>query len=599
MEGLKVPILLLALILAAFLLVYAPWKPRTDKPSGPRPEKLPDIATQVRLARSAFEKNNFAEMVKLLEPVRLADDPNVQSLLGFAYAGLKDFPAAIEAFEKALAKKRDVSFGYSLAFLYENILDMEKARALYLDLGTAPLGKQMVVKVKLGAARCSLALGDQATALKCFKEVLALDPTREEPYVEILKLMRLARNGKDIDKLRETGDLFHSKSFQYQFALGTLYYELGDFPKATKAIQAAMALNPKNSSPFYFLYQILRKSKKVEEAVAELEKFYAVNPFLPYIFFEAALDAKDQGRLDLAFKFFRSSVTMDRSLLGREDRGTLYAIEQYLKEKGTPVEREFFQALFDFANGDFQKAMNKVKVVLPKIRDPRLKDDAERIARESYAILHREDQYNAYQARLRQEQQMAMSALQASMNARRNNVQQQPSTGSPAARAEELKRTAMLNPNDVKLQYSTALQLSRLGDLEGAKLFLRETIRLDPNIPEAYYSLARLSHHQGKSEEAAEHLAEALRRSPNNSQALSFSALIHSELGDTDRAQKEAEGAIASNPNNGEARLVLARLYASSQPDKALTEVTFGLAVETDPRRIAEFNQLKARLGSH
>ena len=595
MEGLKVPLVLLILILAAFLVVYSPGKAPPPK-SGLSRDRAPDVGTQVRLAQAAFEKNQFEEMVKHLTPVQSSDDPSVQSLLGFAYAGLKEFPAAAAAFERALAKKRDVTFGYSLAYLYETMIEYEKARTLYLDLATAPLGKPLMVKVKLGAARCSLGLNDLPTALKLFKDVLLLDPTKEEPYIEILKLMRLARNAKDVDKLREQGDLFHAKNFHYQFHLGTLYYEVGDYANAAKAIKAAMALDPKNSSPFYFLYQIMKKSKKLEEAVAELEKFYALNPFLPYIFFEAALDAKDQGRMDLAFKFYRSSVTMDRALLGREDRGTLYAIEQYLKEHGTPIEQEFFKALFHFANGDFPKAQGLIRPLIPKIRDPRLKEDAERIDRECQAILHREHQYNAYQTRLQQEQQAAMANLRAAMAALKAGGD----AGSgprPDSRIEELKRNAMLNPNDIRLQYRTALDLSRLGDLEGAKLFLRETIRLDPSVSEAYYSLARLAHHQGNLEEAAEHLGEALRRAPDHSQALSFSALVNLERGDTARAQKEAEGAIASNPNNGEARLVLARLFATSQPDRALTEIAFGLAVETDPKRIAEFQKLKRQLG--
>lgn len=595
MDGLKIPILLLILVVAAFLVVYAPWKTTPTKPA-PIGERPPDPATLIRLAKAAFEKNQFEEMLKHLAPIQSSDDPTVQSLLGFAYAGLKDFPAAAAAFERALAKKRDVTFGYSLAYLYETMLEYEKARTLYLDLATAPLGKPMMVKVKLGAARCSLGLNDLPGALKLFKEVLALDPTREEPYIEILKLMRLARNAKDVDKLREQGDLYHAKSFQYQFQLGTLYYEVGDYANAAKAIKAAMALDPKNSSPFYFLYQILKKSKKLEEAVAELEKFYALNPFLPYIFFEAALDAKDQGRLDLAFKFFRSSVTMDRSLLGREDRGTMYAIEQYLKEKGTPIEQEFFKAFFHFANGDFAKAQRLIRPLIPKIRDPRLKEDAERIDRECQGVLHREHQYNAYQARLQQEQQAAMANLRAALAARKA-ANEAGSETRPDSRIDELKRQAMLNPNDIRLQYRTALELSRLGDLEGARLFLRETIRLDPNVPEAYYSLARLAYHQGNLEEAAEHLNEALRRTPDHSQALSFSALVNLERGDTERAQKEAEGAIASNPNNGEARLVLARLFATTQPDRARTEIAFGLAVETDPKRIAEFQKLKRQLG--
>jgi len=596
MEGLKVPVILLLVVFAALFLVFGPFR-GPPKPTGEpaKTGKPADVSTQIRLAKEAFDKNRFEEMLTQLEPVKTMDDHNVQALLGFAYAGIKDFPAAAQAFEKALAKKRDPTYGYSLAYIYENLLEMEKAKALYLDLANAPLGKLTLVKVKLGAARCALALNEFPTAVKAFKEVMTLDPTREEPFVGIIKLMKMARSGKDIEKLREKGDVFHEKSFLYQFNLGLLYYELGDFGNAQKAIKAALALNPKNSSPFYFLYQILRKSKKIEESVAELEKFYTLNPCLPYIFFEAALDAKDQGRLDLAFKFFRSSVTMDRSLLGRDDRGTLYAIEQYLKQSGTPEEKAFFKALFNFVNGDFQTALSQVQALLPKIKDLRLKEDADRIRRECNGMLHQEAQYSVYQTRLQQDQDAAMATLRAKIAARKGvgGNEKQPKESAP----DDLKRIAMANPKNVKLQYSTALQLSRLGDINGAKLFLGETIRLDPNIHEAYYSLAKISRYQGRLEEASDHLSEAIKRSPGNSQALSFAALVHLEMGDTDRSQKEAEGAISANPNNGEARLVLAKILAQTQQnDKALAEINFGLAVEADTVRIGELKSLKQKL---
>ena len=160
-----------------------------------------------------------------------------------------------------------------------------------------------------------------------------------------------------------------------------------------------------------------------------------------------------------------------------------------------------------------------------------------------------------------------------------------------------LKKKAMMNPNDLRLQYLTGLKLAEAGDLKGSKTFLQSALRLNPNILEANFSLAKIYIHEKNSIEARKHINKALKINPNSSQALSLSANLYLENNDFSRATSDAEGALKSNPNNGEARLVLAQIHVRNHDfAAAINEIDLGLEVEAHPQRRDQLIQLKRSL---
>ncbi|HOY67759.1 MAG TPA: tetratricopeptide repeat protein [Candidatus Ozemobacteraceae bacterium] len=594
MDSLKLPILILVLL--AGLTAFFVLQPKSPATKGPKPSStaLPtaNVEELVRKANAALDRNAFDEILDLLAPVADRDEPDIQALFGYAYAGLKRFDEAAAAFEKALEKKRDTRFGYSLAYIFESMGAPDRARAMYADLTRAPLPRQVLLKVHEGLARCALLVNEPQTALESYKFLIREDPTRVEPFIGMLKLMKQAGTSKGVEKLREKGDLLHEKQFGYQFWLASLYYETSDEANALKHFRKCIQIDPANSSPYYYVYKILRRTKKLEEAVKELERFHALNPHLPYIFFQAALDAKTENRLDIAYKFLRTAVTMDRSLLGRDDNGCIAAIERHVKSRGTPEEKLFLPIFLEFVNSNFAKAGEMAGRLLPSLKDPVLKADAERLIAEVNVILGREAAYNAYLARTREAQNASLAALRTRLNTAPANP-----TESPEAQLDALKRKALDNPRDAKLQYSTALQLARAGDIPGAKLFLAETIKANPNIGEAYFSLGKLLHHEGNSSEALDQLRQAIRLNPSDSQARALIASIQLGNGELEQAEQEARAALLANPNNGEARLVLAdTLLQAGKPEQALVEAEFGIELERDPTRRERFQALRKKL---
>lgn len=594
MDSLKLPLFILVVLAAitAFFLFQPKLQTTTPARSAatPRQQMKPDEC--IKKAEAALEKNAFAEVLELLAPLSADDDPTVQSLLGYANAGLKNFEAAVAAFEKALEKKRDTRFGYALAYTLETMGSPARARAAYADLARAPLPRQFMIKIHQGIARCSLLMNDSRTAIDSYKYIIQEDSTKIEPFVGILKLMKAAGTAKGIEKLRERGDLLHSKTYTYCYWLGSVYFDAGEFDKALEQFRSCVKIDSSNSSPYYFIYKILKRSQKIPEALAELEKFHALNPNLPYVFFQAAIDAKAASRPDIAFKFLRTSVTMDRSLLGQDDQGVIAAVEKFVKSKGTPEEKAFLTPFLAFINSNFATAAQQMKMLLPSLKNPLLRADAERLIQETSVVLKREAAYDAYLAKAGAERSSAVAGLQKQLESMRSAP-----SGDPGSKLDDIKRAALNNPRDAKLQYSTALQLARAGDLAGAKLFLHETLRANPAISEAYYSLARILHFEGNGSDAIVQLQQAIKTNPSDSQSRSLLASIHLENNDAEQAEREARASLLLNPNNGEARLVLAEaLLKSDRLENAIEEIEAGITLETDPARQARFAELQTKI---
>ncbi len=598
--GLPVAILLLLVVLCAGLFFYAKSGPTTvvKPPTGssttvttpPRPTLTPTEA--LTKANAAVDASRFDEAIEILTPHLATADAEMLATYGYAQAGMKSFSAAIDAFRKALQKRQNPQWLYAVATLHDNLGEATEAMKAYDELSKQNLPKPVMVRVQLGLARNADFLGETKTAVEAYKKVIKEDPSLEDPFIGILKLMRRAGISKDVDKIREKGMPYHGDKFTFHFWLGNLFYEVGDDKNALEAFQKCIELKPENASPYYFVYKIQRKSQKIEEAIKFLEKYYQSNPLLPYIFFEAALDARTENRLDLAFKFLRASILQDRLLLGRDDRGTIVAVDRYIQKNGTPEEKLFLKPFMLFVNSEFRQASTEARAALPKLKDKLLREDAERIIRHATQFVAGEDAYNEYVSQMQSEQEAAMAALKQRMAAGK-------ATGGTDDKYQDLKRRALANPRDAKLQYGTALELARGGDLEGAKIFLRETLRANPYVSEAYYSLARIAEVEGDGAEMTRALQQALKINPNNSQARSMLAGSYLAAGDLEQAAGEARSALVANPNNGEARLILARINIQNQrSEEALNEIELGLMVERDPVRKDQFLALKQQIGA-
>lgn len=588
------PVILLVLVLAIGFFLFNPFSSKPGKPikktSTEQTEPSSEVKTQSpEKIKELFKNKNYQAVVNNLQNQQNSDDYQIHKMLGYSYAALKQFDRAIVAFEKALDKRKVPEDGYSLAYLYELTGRTKVARLLYEDLLNASLPPKMLRGVYEGLSRTSVFQNDTKAAIKYNLTMVKRYPDSAEGFLAVMKLMRITGHVKGLEKLVEIGDKYHKDNFPYNFWLGLLYFETGDFDSALNRFQLCIGLDKDNSTPYYYIYRIQKRKNNISKALEHMEKYHKLNPLLPHIFFEAAMDAKNEGKLNLAYKFLRSAYTMDRTLLGRNDNGTMRAVEKMVRRQGSELEKRFLTAFMNYINGDYKIARRQVNQLLPRLDSKTLKEDAKRILRECDRIENQDRQYKSYMARLAEQQRLAQqnSAKPAKIN---NQFEDE-------SEADLIMRKAMINPNDLRMQYSAGIQLARLGRLNDAERFFRNALRINPNILEPNYSMAKLLKFKKQNRRAREYIDKALHINPNSSQTLSMSASLYLEERDFSRAASDAEGALKANPNNGEARLVLAKvaMYKNNY-QKALKEINAGMKVEKDPERKEELIRLKNNL---
>jgi tetratricopeptide (TPR) repeat protein len=595
MDDLKIPVILLLVVLVISAFLFNPFEKTPTKFPKPTVNKMPqhkfsdnDLARTTKEAKKLFQNNDYSKVLELLQKYKDEQSYEIQKMLAFSLAASKKFDEAIVAFEKTLKIRMIPENGYSLAYLYEITGRTKVARMLYEDLLSASVSSSLKKRIYEGLARTASFENDTRKTIKFNLALIKKYPSSPEGFIAMIKLMKMTGKTKGLDKLLKRGDQFHKNNFEYNFWIGNLYFEMGNFQKALTRFKTCIKLDASNSTPYYYSYRILKRQKNIEQALKELEKYYNLNPLLPHIFFEASIDAKNDGQIDLAYKFIRNALTSDRTLLGRDDKGTLKAVERNMKKNKSKLEKDFFYSFYDFINGDFKAAKAQLQKLLPLIKDTHTKRDARKMLAECRLIEKQEMAYQNYLINQQRAKQLKNQPQKS--NKIRTQVEEE-------TEIDVLKKKAMMNPNDLRLQYLTGLKLAEAGDLKASKTFLQSALRLNPNILEANFSLAKIYIHEKNSIEARKHINKALKINPNSSQALSLSANLYLENNDFSRATSDAEGALKSNPNNGEARLVLAQIHVRNHDfAAAINEIDLGLEVEAHPQRRDQLIQLKRSL---
>lgn len=596
MDGIKIPILLLVIVIGITAFMFY----TSSGPSRRRPvtrvdetddiSEIPD-SDAIAAAQIEFNNQNYEQVLRLLEGRVAPDNYEGQRMLAYSFAAEGRHDAAIVAFENALALRRVPELAYSLAYMYELTGRTRVARILYEEVLTAELPPRMLRGAHEGLARTSHFEQDLAKSFNSNREIVMRYPDSVEGFISLFQVMKKAGRTSGLENLVRRGDQYHINSYEYNYWLAVLYFENEQYDAALNRFRRCIRIDPDNSTPYYYSYRIFRKQNNLNQALDELAKYQERNPLLPHVFFNAAIDAKNAGRLDLAYRFMRSALTRDRALLGRNDQGTLRAVERMMRQQGSSQDRALFEAFMNFVNGDHLRARQQAERLLPRLEGTELAD-ARMIIVESDRIAQQDESYARYMAQLRRHQEYErMAQLEA---ARLEEMADVAEGEDPVA---ALRRNAMNNPNDLRLQYSTGLELARRGHISDAKSFLNNAIRINPNIMEPHFSMARIYLAEGDDRRAREFVDNALAANPSNSQTLSLSANLHFMSRDLESARRDANSAIRSNPNNAEARKVLAQIYLQrSEFDNARSEINRGLRVARDPQLIQKLNELKGNL---
>jgi tetratricopeptide (TPR) repeat protein len=201
-------------------------------------------------------------------------DPDVQQRLGEALERIGALDPAIEAYRRAFAARpdfvrADTSLTLVLVKAGRGAEAVARARGRVAEAPTDP--------DRLFTLGLALSEQDVDEALKTFRRVVALRPEHALAHYNLgLVLKRVDRAGDAIEALRRA--LAIDPRPEAHFALGTLYFHQGEFDRAAKALDAAVAAEPRFVDAQITLAAVLKAKGRLPEAIDALRRAIALQP---------------------------------------------------------------------------------------------------------------------------------------------------------------------------------------------------------------------------------------------------------------------------------------------------------------------------------
>ena len=318
----------------------------------------PEMSSAALIAGlSAIQNNDPDRAIDPLNAVLRTNPANRVAILALASASLaRNEPEhAVEFYDRQIAHApADADAWYGLAISYERMAEAASKKLAQLP-GGASYSKRLLGEFLLSR-------GDDRLAREAFGESIAAGPGSPEAakqYDLAAALAAKARNafekfvGLAPDSWQAElfmGDLdrqhrnFSSALAHYQAALkkqpsaaaalgiGTVYWEMGDFPSAQRYLEDALRLNPQSNQAVFELANIAVRQRREDTAIPLLERYLAAQP-------DALAARADLGRAYLHTGRFRKAADQLSKASDADERGDIhYELATALRKLGRDAE---------------------------------------------------------------------------------------------------------------------------------------------------------------------------------------------------------------------------------------------------------------------
>lgn len=269
-------------------------------------ERHPELPAAALIAGlAAVQCDRPRDAIAPFEKLLAADPANRDALLGLASAhfALNEFAEAIPIYERQTASSpNDSAAWYGLAICYERQAEAASAKLSRLPSGSA-YSKRLLAEYLQGA-------GDNRLASEAFGESETNEST---PSPEADRQYELARDLAAKSRLaferfvdlapdswqtavflgdvnRQHGDLVSALAHYKKAAgmqpdnpapllgMGTVYWEMGDFPRATSCLQETLRLNRRAMQATFELANIAVRLHSDAEAIPLLKQYLTAQP---------------------------------------------------------------------------------------------------------------------------------------------------------------------------------------------------------------------------------------------------------------------------------------------------------------------------------
>ncbi len=488
------------------------------------------------------------------------------NLLGIVYSGEKDYPHAMEAFQRALALDPNAARTHNnLGNLYVaqekfdlaerefgQVLRLEPAnRDANYNLGLMLLARHSPAEAilhfrrvqpadtptRFNLIRAYLQAGRTAEGLKLAQDLSAQNKDSVQTHFTLGVLLASEKQNSMAQLELEKASALQPETFEILYNLGQVYLQSGEFKKTEVVLNRALKLKPDSPETLYTMARVYFKQARVADALDLLARAHKVAPENTDIIFLLARVSMSQNYFEDAIPLLESGVKLD------------------------PKRADLLSALGEsyFMAGKVEKAIDVFKALI----------ELEPSARSyvfmglSYRHLGRFDEARGYF-------QQALKLDPHNASALFNLGYVEGRQGNKAAAEQLFQASLRANPD-----YSEALMelaTLRIADkkLEEAAILLRKYIKTSPQPAAGYYKLAMV--------ERSLHQTAAAQRDLNVFQTLSrdtssgpypyqhlFDYLDNrSSLGPQERAQldlTELTAQIQKHPDRPQDLYLLAEAY--------------------------------------
>ena len=218
------------------------------------------------------EKLRLAALKRLAENEAGPKSSEAAKKLGYALAKAGKFKEAVAAYRQAAElDPNDINIYHNLVVLHEKMGDKAGWRKAMEELALHQPNNLEVIK-KLART----APGEEQAA--AWERVLRLNPQDQEALVQLIKLLqpkgpstKLAQYYDRLSRIRPTDPVVH-------YNHGLTLTALKRYPEATRALETAHRLAPKDRDVLLGLLEALRARRMIKGGSAVLEKLIALEP---------------------------------------------------------------------------------------------------------------------------------------------------------------------------------------------------------------------------------------------------------------------------------------------------------------------------------
>jgi len=481
--------------------------------------------------RAVIELFSSGKQKKALEKIESLNEkyPNNSTLFnikGACYAELKQFDAAVNAYERAIIIKPDYyKAHYNLGGVLHELGHLDSAVKSFktalniepnyaeahnnlgnvfrdlkqLDDAVSSYKKAVIIQPDYIEAHYSLGasfhdLNKIDAAIKCYTEVLVIKPDFAEMHNNLGVLFQELGQIDSAVKHLEDALLIMPEFAEAHNNLGNVFKTLGRSEDALGCYRAAVLIKPSYAEAHFNLGVIYQELEKFNEAINHYEKAISIRSDYAEAYNNRGIILKEKGKLNDAINSFNDALTIN----------PVYVEANYNLGVSFQELEKFNQAIKQYEktitiNPDYAEAHNNLGIAFKEL--------------EKYDLA-----------------------------------------------IKSYEKAITLNPDYAEAHNNLGNMLKVLGKPYEAIKSYEKTLKIKPDYAEAHNNLGIILMHLGELDKSVKSFENALIINPNYAEVHNNLGIVFGMLGNLESSIKSYEKALAKEPNYAEAHSNLGNL---------------------------------------